>query len=103
MTWFKGFLGLVVMAQVKHPVPSRTRQLSTVALMVLRLKAWESKSLPNLVSLCLCISRYDVSKIAASWGGFFVFSVSKIANFACQAITRFLESRSIVLSGNFRT
>jgi hypothetical protein len=42
------FFGLVVIAQVKHPVPSRTRQLSTVAPMVLRLKAWESRSLPNL-------------------------------------------------------
>ena len=43
------FLGLVVIAQVKHPIPSRTRQLSTVAPMVLRLKAWESRSPPNLV------------------------------------------------------
>ena len=50
------FLGLVVIAQVKHPIPSRTRQLSTAAPMVLRLKAWESRSLPNLVrnwGLCL--------------------------------------------------
>ena len=45
----EGFFGLVVIAQVKHPVPSRTRQLSTVAPMVLRLKAWESRSPPNLV------------------------------------------------------
>ena len=43
------FLGLVVIAQVKHLAPFRTQPLSTVALMVLRLKAWESKSLPNLV------------------------------------------------------
>ena len=43
------FHGLVVIAQVKHPIPSRTRQLSTVAPMVLRLKAWESRSPPNLV------------------------------------------------------
>ena len=34
---------------MKHPIPSRTRQLSTVALMVLRLKTWESKSLPDLI------------------------------------------------------
>ena len=34
---------------MKHPIPSRTRQLSTVAPMVLRLKTWESRSPPNLV------------------------------------------------------
>ena|GEM_PF-5179670 len=44
------FLGLVITAPAKHPIPSRTRPLSAVALMVLRLKAWESKSSPNLVN-----------------------------------------------------
>ena len=44
------FLGLVIIAAAKHPIPSRTRPLSALALMVLRLKAWESKSSPNLVS-----------------------------------------------------
>src|SRR5690606_4693541 len=44
--WF--FLGLVVTARAKHPIPSRTRQLSAAAPMVLRLKTWESRSLPNL-------------------------------------------------------
>ena len=43
------FFGLVIIARAKHPIPSRTRQLSAAALMVLRLKAWESKSLPNLI------------------------------------------------------
>ena len=38
----------MIIAQVKHPAPSRTWQLSTVAPMVLRLKAWESRSSPNL-------------------------------------------------------
>ena len=47
--WFY-FFDLVVIARAKHPIPSRTRQLSAAALMVLRLKAWESKSLPNLIS-----------------------------------------------------
>ena len=42
------FPGLVAIAQAKHPVPSRTRPLSAVAPMVLRLKAWESRSPPNL-------------------------------------------------------
>ena len=42
------FFGLVVIARAKHPIPSRTRQLSAVAPMVLRLKTWESRSLPNL-------------------------------------------------------
>ena len=42
------FFGLVVIARAKHPIPSRTRQLSAVAPMVLRLKTWESRSPPNL-------------------------------------------------------
>ena len=54
LTWttldiVNSFLGLVVIARVKHLAPFRTQSLSTVALMVLRLKTWESKSLPNLV------------------------------------------------------
>ena len=44
----RSFLGLVVIARAKHPVPSRTRPLSAVAPMVLRLKTWESRSPPNL-------------------------------------------------------
>ena len=43
------FLGLVAIARAKHPIPFRTRPLSAVALMVLRLKTWESKSPPDLV------------------------------------------------------
>ncbi len=43
------FLGLVVIARAKHTIPSRTRPLSAVAPMVLRLKTWESRSPPNLV------------------------------------------------------
>ena len=42
------FSGLVVIARAKHPIPSRTRPLSAVAPMVLRLKTWESRSPPNL-------------------------------------------------------
>ena len=42
------FPGLVAIAGVKHPIPSRTRPLSAPALMVLRLKTWESKSPPDL-------------------------------------------------------
>ena len=38
---------LVVMAGVPHPIPSRTRPLSPPAPMVLRLKTWESRSLPG--------------------------------------------------------
>jgi hypothetical protein len=38
----------VAIARAKHPIPSRTRQLSAVAPMVLRLKTWESRSPPNL-------------------------------------------------------
>ena len=43
------FLGLVVIARAKHPIPSRSRPLSAVAPMVLHLKVWESRSPPNLV------------------------------------------------------
>ncbi len=38
----------MAIARAKHPIPSRTRQLSAVAPMVLRLKTWESRSPPNL-------------------------------------------------------
>ncbi len=44
--------GLVVIARVKHQIPFRTPWLSTVAPIVLRLKAWESRSLPNLKKTC---------------------------------------------------
>ena len=40
----------VVMAQVSHPIPFRTRSLNPVALMVLCLKTRESRSLPELIS-----------------------------------------------------
>ena len=43
------FPGLVVIARAKHPIPSRSRQLSAVAPMVLHLKVWESRSPPNLI------------------------------------------------------
>lgn len=42
------FAGPVVLAGSFHPIPSRTRSLNSPALMVLRLKAWESKSPPGL-------------------------------------------------------
>ena len=44
----------VVMAGVPHPIPFRTRSLSPLALMVLRLKAWESKSLPGPPKRAMC-------------------------------------------------
>ena len=49
---------LVILAKVSHPIPFRTRTLNPLALMVLRLKARESKSLPDLLtaySFCLCL------------------------------------------------
>jgi hypothetical protein len=42
------FLGLVVIADAKLPIPSRTRPISAPTPMVLRLKTWESRSPPNL-------------------------------------------------------
>ena len=41
---------LVIIAKVSHPIPFRTRPLNPLALMVLRLKARESKSLPDLLT-----------------------------------------------------
>ena len=63
------FLGLVIIAQAKHPAPSRTWQLSAVAPMVLRLKTWESRSLPNLVKPLLNrISLNDNNKTPSGAG-----------------------------------
>ena len=42
------FAGLVVIAGEFHPIPFRTRPLKPSAPMVLRLKTWESRSLPGL-------------------------------------------------------
>jgi hypothetical protein len=42
--------GLVVIALAKLPIPSRTRPISAITPMVLRLKTWESRSPPNLTS-----------------------------------------------------
>ena len=66
------FHGLVVIARAKHPVPSRTRPLSALAPMVLRLKAWESRSPPNLVKPLDCISlRCFISKMQLAYKSFF--------------------------------
>ena len=59
--WFDD---LVIIAKVSHPIPFRTRPLNPFALMVLRLKARESKSSPDLLTIlivaqkslpCLCL------------------------------------------------
>src|SRR3954465_10402492 len=42
------FAGLVVLARSLNPIPSRTRPLNSSAPMVLWLKPWESRSLPDL-------------------------------------------------------
>ena len=42
------FAGLVVLAGSLYPIPSRTRPLNSSAPMVLSLKAWKSRSLPDL-------------------------------------------------------
>ena len=75
MTWTRFFLGLVVIARAKHPIPFRTRPLSAVAPMVLRLKTWESRSPPNLERSEQIISQNDIipdrnikpSGIGAGW------------------------------------
>ena len=47
------------MAGGPHPIPFRTRSLSPLAPMVLRLKAWESRSLPGPQSPVICLA--DIS------------------------------------------
>ena len=73
--WFDD---LVIIAKVSHPIPFRTRPLNPLALMVLRLKARESKSLPDLLTTfyfhidllpCLCLL---MKKPALSKAGFFL-------------------------------
>ena len=44
------FAGPVIIARCLNPIPSRTRPLNASAPMVLRLKTWESRSLPGLPS-----------------------------------------------------
>ena len=43
-------LGLVALAGMSHPFPSRTRPLSSPVAMILRSRAWESSALPVLFS-----------------------------------------------------
>ena len=61
------FYGLVAIARVKHSIPSRTRPLSTVAPMVLRLKTWESRSLPNLKKIPFVYTLYCRYLYDAGW------------------------------------
>ena len=60
------FAGPVVMAGSFHSIPSRTRSLNSPALMVLRLKAWESKSLPNLIRSTISLL-IDKNTHGAGW------------------------------------
>ena len=50
--------GLVIIVQMYHPIPFRTRTWSSVALMVLHLKVWESKTLPGLLASQI-INKHD--------------------------------------------
>ena len=61
------FPGLVVIARAKHPIPSRSRQLSAVAPMVLHLKVWESRSPPNLIRNALSPKRDQYTRAHAAW------------------------------------
>ena len=52
---------LVIIAKVSHPIPSRTRTLNPFALMVLSLKARESKSLPDLLTASCVPGLYELN------------------------------------------
>ena len=63
-------IDLVVMSEVPHPIPFRTRSLSPPEPMVLRLKARESRSPPGLSDRYECFSRtssFTNHPSAAGW------------------------------------
>ena len=66
---------LVIIAKVSHPIPSRTRTLNPFALMVLSLKARESKSLPDLLTASCVPGLYELKNKKPSLlrNGFFCF------------------------------
>src|SRR3954470_24728532 len=68
------FAGLVVLARSLNPIPSRTRPLNSSAPMVLWLKPWESRSLPDLPRTKHSSLRVTIKQNAASprGGGVFV-------------------------------
>src|SRR5215211_7891413 len=70
------FAGLVVLARSLNPIPSRTRPLNSSAPMVLWLKPWESRSLPDLPRTRHSSLRVTIKQNAVSLreGGVFVFA-----------------------------
>src|ERR1044071_6871240 len=60
------FAGLVVSARSLNPIPSRTRPLNSSAPMVLWLKPWESRSLPDLPRTRFSSLRVMIEQNAAS-------------------------------------
>ena len=60
---------LVIIAEVSHPIPFRTRPLNPLALMVLCLKTRESKSLPDLLNTPFSLV-YDCCSPAEKQGFF---------------------------------
>ena len=63
---------LVIIAKVSHPIPFRTRPLNPFALMVLRLKARESKSLPDLPNISSSLVYVCYEKPCYQLQGFFL-------------------------------
>ncbi len=67
------FSGLVVIAGVKLPIPSRTRPISAPTPMVLRLKTWESRSPPDLKRDTSLVNddqnRFDAERDEQPWRG----------------------------------
>ena len=57
---------LVIIAKVSHPIPFRTRPLNPLALMVLRLKARESKSSPDLPNTLPPLFMFVVPPLSSS-------------------------------------
>ena len=82
----RNLFGLVIIARAKHLVPSRTQPLSAVAPMVLRLKTWESRSSPNLIS-----SSHQ-----------YLSTMTQIQNRRCKTCSGGFAFRAVALPQKFR-
>src|SRR6478609_5103904 len=85
------FAGLVVLARSLNPIPSRTRPLNSSAPMVLWLKPWESRSLPDLprTKQFLFTCHDQTSAVSLRGGGVFF-----LGEYICAATRRGRAARA---------
>ena len=119
MKWYSFFSGvwfddLVIIAKVSHPIPSRTRTLNPLALMVLCLKTRESKSLPDLLTtyhfsyflVYVCLLKKPADKQAffvgkGWWFGDCVFTMCFVRDDRLNLICHALRERKRMKLGIF--